>query len=106
MLSEVLGDALAIRSAGQMEAAFTAALCACDGSPPLAANTALLERAEEPHERQAEGLHGWPHTSGQGTGCGHCRVPLYRAAWRAGLIWYGQDFVLEAVGHWVQSKLE
>ena len=94
MLSKELGDALSVLGTGQMKAALTAALCACDGSPPLAANTALLERAEQPHQQQAQGLHFWPHTSGQGAGCGHtlqsCLVD------RAHLQW--QDFVLEVVG--------
>lgn len=42
VVSKVLGDAFPVLGTGQMEAACTASLCACDGSPPLAANTALL----------------------------------------------------------------
>ena len=53
-----------------MKAPLTAALCTCDGSPPLTANTALLERAEQSHQQQAQGLHFRPHTSGQGAGVG------------------------------------
>lgn len=39
-----------------MEAVCTASLCACDGSPPLATNKALLEWAEQPYQQLAQGL--------------------------------------------------
>lgn len=98
VLSKMLCDASSVCSAGQMEAACTAALCTRDGSPPLAADTALLEKAEQPHQQQARDLHSRPRTFGQGTGCGHFWVTLYKAAWWTGLIPYGQAFVPEAVG--------
>ena len=46
MLPKVLGDALPVLGAGQMEAALTACLRAADGSSPPAADKAVLKRAE------------------------------------------------------------
>ena len=93
MVPKKVGDTFPVRGAGQMEASFTAPLYACDGSPPLATNKALLERAEQPRQQQTQGLRGWPHTSG------HSQLgPVLQRclADRAHLLW--QHFVVEVVG--------
>ena len=69
-----------------MEAADAPLLPAGDGGTHLATNEAALERAEQPPQRQAQGLRGQPHASGQGAGCGHCWLTPRRSAWRTRLL--------------------
>ena len=69
-----------------MEAAVAPLLPAGDGGTRLAANEAALERAQRSPQRQAQGLRGWPHTSGQGAGCGHCWLTAYTSAWHTRLL--------------------
>ena len=80
-LSNVQGDTLALRGAGEMEAAVAAQRCAGDGGPCLATDEAELEKQRGPHQQQAQGLRSGPRTSGQGTACGQGWVALCRAAW-------------------------
>ena len=54
-LSKVLGDAVTLGGAGEMEAAVAARLCAGDGGPPLATDEAELERAERPPSAAGSG---------------------------------------------------
>ena len=67
-LSKVLGDAVTLGGAGEMEAAVAAQRCAGDGGPCLATDEAELEKQRGPHQQQAQGLRSRPRTSGQGTG--------------------------------------
>lgn len=50
-----LGDASTLRGAGEMEAAVAAPLLAGDGGPALAADEAVLERAQQPPSAAASG---------------------------------------------------
>ena len=54
-LSNVQGDTLALRGAGEMEAAVAAPRCADDGGPRLATDEAELERAERPPSAAGSG---------------------------------------------------